>query len=65
MILMELIESVAWVALGFIPTLGGLEVASRLGFRMRKIVSIGGIAPALGGYPSLGGKEGKEMMSRV
>ena len=65
MILMELIESVVWVALGFIPTLGGLEVASKLGFRMRKIVPTGGIAPALGGYPSLGGKERKEIMSRV
>jgi len=56
MILMELIESVAWVAPGFIPTLAALEVASRLGFSIRKIIFIGGIGPALGGYPRLRGR---------
>jgi len=26
---MELIEMIAWVLMGFVPTLGGLELASR------------------------------------
>ena len=35
---MELYESIAWIAIGFIPTLLALEIASRAarGFRLQK-----------------------------
>ena len=67
MLLMELIESVMWVALGFIPTLAGLSVASRLGFSIEKIpIGIRGTGPAVGGYPSTSsGKKGKESLRYV
>jgi hypothetical protein len=32
---MELIESIGWVALGFIPTLGSLEIAFRITKRLK------------------------------
>ena len=35
---MEIYESIAWIAIGFIPTLLAMEIASRLarGFKLRK-----------------------------
>jgi hypothetical protein len=35
---MEIYESIAWIAIGFIPTLLAMETASRLarGFKLRK-----------------------------
>jgi hypothetical protein len=35
---MEIYESIAWIAIGFIPTLLAMETASRLarGFRLRR-----------------------------
>jgi hypothetical protein len=38
---MEIIESIAWVTLGFLPMLGSMEVAWRLGKKRRskKIVT--------------------------
>jgi hypothetical protein len=27
---MEMIESLGWIALGFVPTLGGMELVSRI-----------------------------------
>jgi len=43
---MELLESIAWITLGFIPTLGSLEMAFRITKRLklnttRKIVLTG------------------------
>jgi hypothetical protein len=32
---MELLESIGWIALGFIPTLGSLEVAFRITKRLK------------------------------
>jgi hypothetical protein len=32
---MELLESIGWIALGFIPTLGSLEVAFRIIKRLK------------------------------
>jgi hypothetical protein len=32
---MELIESIAWITLGFLPMLGSLELASRLSDKRR------------------------------
>lgn len=67
MLLMELIESVMWVALGFIPTLAGLGAASRLGFRIERIpIGFRGSEPAVGGYPGTSsGKKGKESLRYV
>lgn len=62
---MEVIESVAWVALGFIPTLIGLEVASRRGFHIGKIILIRGAKPTLGGHPSLSSGKEEEIVTRV
>ena len=33
---MEVLESAAYIALGFIPTLGLLEIAYRLGMKIKK-----------------------------
>ena len=33
---MELLESAAYIALGFVPTLGLLEIAYRLGMKIRR-----------------------------
>ena len=33
---MEILESAAYIALGFIPTLGLLEIAYRLGMKIRR-----------------------------
>ena len=67
MLLMELIESVMWVALGFIPTLAGLGAVSRLGLRMDRIpIGFRGSEPAVGGYHSTSsGKKGKESLRFV
>ena len=32
---MELLESIGWIALGFIPTLGSLEIAFRITKRLK------------------------------
>ena len=34
---MEILESVGWVALGFVPMLGGLELVSRIVARRAKL----------------------------
>lgn len=55
---MELIESVMWVALGFVPTLAALVGISKAGiFRIRKY---GRIAKIEIGYPSSHGKKEEE-----
>ena len=33
---MEILESAAYIALGFIPTLGLLEIAYRMGMKLRR-----------------------------
>ena len=44
-ITMELLEMFGWVVLGFVPTLGVLEMASRrLGTRMRSRMVMGGMS---------------------
>jgi hypothetical protein len=37
---MEFIESVAWIALGFVPTLVAMETAWRIGKRRLAIVEV-------------------------
>ena len=32
---MELLESISWIALGFIPTLGSLEIAFKITKRLK------------------------------
>jgi hypothetical protein len=32
---MELLESIGWIALGFVPTLGSLEIAFRITKRLK------------------------------
>jgi hypothetical protein len=32
---MEIYESIAWIAIGFVPTLLGMEIASRLARRLK------------------------------
>ena len=34
---MEILESVGWIALGFVPMLGGLELVSRIVARRAKL----------------------------
>jgi hypothetical protein len=42
---MEYLEVIGWVMLGFVPTLGVLEMASRrLGTRMRSRMVMGGMS---------------------
>jgi hypothetical protein len=36
---MELLESIGWIALGFIPTLGSLEIAFRIMKRLKTYAS--------------------------
>jgi len=62
---MDVFESVAWVALGFVPTLIGLEVASRRGLRIGRIIPIRGSKPTLGGYPSLSSGKEEEIRAHV
>lgn len=38
---MEIIESVAWITLGFLPMLGSMEVAWRLGKKRELVGTIG------------------------
>ena len=40
--IMEMFESVGYIALGFIPTLGLLEIAYRLGMKIRRKKGIEG-----------------------
>ena len=39
---MEILESAAYIALGFIPTLGLLEIAYRMGMKIRRKRGIAG-----------------------
>lgn len=38
---MEMIESIAWIALGFAPTLAAMEVAWRIGKKRLSLAEVG------------------------